>query len=448
MIWPMTTRRDETGTLEVGGVSLARIATDFGTPVYVYDELTLRSSARAFRDTFVEAYPRSRVVYAAKAFLASAIVEVLREEGVGIDVVSGGELFVALRAGMPASDISFHGNNKSVAELREAIDAGVGAIVIDNVHEIDLLVPLVAGRPDPVPVPLPVMLRVNPGVDVHTHSKISTGLADSKFGMPIASGGAAEAVARIVAAPNLHLIGYHAHVGSQLFDPDATISSIEALVAFGAAMRERHGIEMAHLSPGGGFGIAYLDTDRPLDAATWARIVAGAVIDGCARRGLPLPIVTVEPGRSIVGRAGVALYAVGAIKELPGIRTYVSVDGGMADNIRPALYDARYTATIANRDPDGPMRTVTIAGKYCESGDVLIDRIDLPRIAPGDLLAIPAAGAYCLSMASNYNLAPRPAAVLVGDGKTRLIRRRETYDDLVGTDAATGLDLTPGPRSR
>ena len=444
MIWPTTTRRDETGALEIGGVSLARIAAEFGTPVYVYDEPTLRSSSRAFRDAFAGVYPTSRVVYAAKAFLASAIVEIIREEGLGIDVVSGGELFVALRAGMPASDITFHGNNKSAAELREAIEAGVGMIVIDNVHEIDLLASLVVGRR----VPLPVMLRVNPGVDVHTHRKISTGLADSKFGMPIASGDAAAAVARIAAVPELHLRGYHAHVGSQLFDPAATTASIEALLTFGGAMRERHGVEMAHISPGGGFGIAYLDVDQPPDPATWARIVAAAVIEGCAGRGLPLPILTVEPGRAIAGRAGVALYSVGAIKELPGIRTYVAVDGGMADNIRPALYDARYTAAIANRAAHGPMHTVTIAGKYCESGDILIDAIDLPPIVSGDLLAIPGAGAYCLSMASNYNLALRPPVVLAGDGKTRLIRRRETYGDLVGTDTTIALDLTSTIGSR
>ena len=448
MIWPGTTRRDASGAVEIGGVSLPRIAAEFGTPVYVYDEPTLRASARAFRDAFAEAYQRSRVVYAAKAFLAPALVEILAEEGLGVDVVSGGELFVALHAGMPASRITLHGNNKSAAELHEAIEAGVGAIIIDNLHEIDLLESLVERLPARRHVPIPVLLRLNPGVDVHTHRKISTGLADSKFGLPIASGAAADAVARIAAISNLHLMGYHAHVGSQLFDPDATVVALDAMLTFGQAMRDRHGIEMAHLSPGGGFGIAYLDTDRPLDVGTWARIVAQAVIDGCGRRGLPLPVLTVEPGRAIVGRAGVALYAIGAIKELAGIRTYVSVDGGMADNIRPALYDARYTATIANREAEAPASTVTIAGKNCESGDILIDGIELPPLSPGDLLAIPAAGAYCLSMASNYNLALRPPVVLVGDGTCRLIRRRETYEDLLATDVRPEHHLTAGARSR
>lgn len=438
MIWPTTTRRDGSGVLEIGGVPLTRIAEGHGTPVYIYDEETLRSVARSWRDEFAAVYPGSRVVYAAKAFLAPAIVRILREEGLGIDVVSGGELFLALRSGMPATEISFHGNNKTMAELSEAIDAGVGRIVIDNLHEIDLLGELVAGRRTAVEV----MLRVNPGVDVHTHRKISTGLADSKFGVPIASGQAADAVARISNVPNLHLVGYHAHVGSQLFDPDATIASIDELVAFGATMRERHGIEMEHLSPGGGFGIAYLESDRLLEPAAWATTIAAAVVDGCTRHRLPLPILTIEPGRSLVGRAGVALYTVGAIKTLPGIRTYVSIDGGMADNIRPTLYDARYSASVANRDVNGSLETVTIAGKYCESGDVLIERIDLPPLRMGDLLAIPAAGAYCLAMASNYNLALRPPVVVVRDGRSRLIRRRETYDDLLVTEVSSTADLT------
>jgi len=439
MIWPVTMRRNESGAMEIGGVSLNRIAAEHGTPVYVYDEETLRAAARAYRDGFAEAYPRSRVVYAAKAFLASAIVRIIREEGIGVDVVSGGELFMALRAGMPAAEISFHGNNKSVAELTEAIEAGVGKIVIDNHHEIDLLESIVEDRN----APIEVMLRVNPGVDVHTHRKISTGLADSKFGMPIASGQAADAVSRIVTVPNLRLIGYHSHVGSQLFEPGATISSIDELLAFGATMRDTHGIEVEHLSPGGGYGIGYLDSDKPLTPASWARIVATAVIDGCVRHDLPLPILTIEPGRALIGRAGVALYTVGAIKELPGIRTYVAVDGGMADNIRPALYEARYSAEIANRSAVGPKNPVTIAGKYCESGDLLIEHIDLPRLEAGDLLAIPAAGAYCLSMASNYNLSLRPAVVMVTGGRSQLIRRRETYDDLMTADLESAIDLTP-----
>lgn len=433
-IWPLETTRNARGELIIGGVSLSTIASEYGTPTYIYDEVTLRTTARRFVDAFAAAYPKSRVVYAGKAFLATALVRLLREEGLGLDVVSGGELYLGLAAGMPAREISMHGNNKTRPELQEAIAAGIGKIVVDNEHEIDLLAELTRDCPEP----LTVLLRLNPGVDVHTHKKISTGLADSKFGLPIVNGQAEDAVARIAVIPTLRLAGYHAHVGSQLFDPEATLDAIDELLSFAAAMRDRHGVEMEHLSPGGGFGIAYEAGDEPLPLETWASRIGDAIRSGCEARGLPLPTVTVEPGRAIAGPAGVALYSVGARKSLPGIRTYVSVDGGMADNIRPSLYGARYSAALANRQPeaDDAPETVTIAGKFCESGDVLIEDISLPRLEPGDLLAVPAAGAYCLAMASNYNLAPRPAVVLVGNGGHRIIRRRETYADLMQFDVS------------
>ncbi|MDQ3539334.1 MAG: diaminopimelate decarboxylase [Chloroflexota bacterium] len=433
-MWPVTTQRNSHGVMEIGGVSLVDIAAEFGTPIYVYDERTLRQTARGFRNAFTAAYPQSRVVYAAKAFLTTAIVQILHQEGLGLDVVSGGELAVGLRSGMPPSEISLHGNNKSREELQEALDAGIGMVIVDNVHDIDLLAPLVVRRETPIQV----MLRINPGVDVHTHRKISTGLADSKFGLPLVFGQAETAVARLVGTPGLNLVGYHAHVGSQLFDSEATVSAIDELLSFAAAMRDRHGVELQHLSPGGGFGIAYVEGDRPMGPGKWATMLANAVRIGCDRHTLPLPALTIEPGRAIAGPAGVALYTVGAIKDLPGIRTYVAVDGGMADNIRPALYEAVYSAEIANRQAGGVVSDVTIAGKYCESGDVLIDEIDLPPLVPGDLLALPAAGAYCLSMASNYNMALKPAVVLVDGGSVRLIRRRETYDDLLRCDVPIG----------
>ena len=425
--WPRTARRDDAGELEVGGVSLVSLARKYGTPLYVFDEASIREAAREFRDAFAAAYPKSRVVYAGKAFLSTALVGMLHEEGIGLDVVSGGELYIGLRGGMPPAEISLHGNNKSPRELQEAIAAGCGKIVIDNDHEISLLEEMTAGRREPVTV----MIRLNPGVDVHTHRKISTGVADSKFGFPIGDGQAEAAVARLMAAPGLRLVGLHAHVGSQLFDSDANTAAIDELLAFASDMKERHGFEMEHLSPGGGFGIAYTDADEPLPVETWATRLAASVTSGCERHGLPLPVVTIEPGRAIAGPAAVALYTVGATKALPGIRTYVSVDGGMADNIRPALYEAKYTAALANRDDTESGQPVTIAGKFCESGDILIEDVDLPELSPGDLLAIPAAGAYTLSMASNYNAAPRPAVVLAGNGNARAIRRRETYHDLV-----------------
>ena len=429
-VWPITTTRTGDGAIAIGGVPLPEIAATYGTPVYLYDEATLRGNARAFRDAFSAAYPRSRVVFAGKAFLNTALLRILHEEGPGLDVVSGGELFVGLHAGIPAVEMSLHGNNKSRDELRQAIEAGIGKIVVDNLHELDLLAELTAG----LPTPQTILLRLNPGVDVHTHAKISTGVADSKFGFPIASGQAEEAVQKALAIPGVRLAGYHAHVGSQLFDAQATLDAVAEILAFAKAMQDAHGVTMEHLSPGGGFGIAYGEADEPLPAIQWAQAIAEAIQAGCALHDLPLPVVTIEPGRAIVGPAGVALYTVGGEKRLPGIRTYVSVDGGMADNIRPALYGAAYTAALANREGGPEREIVTIAGKYCESGDLLIDGIDLPRLHPGDLLAVPAAGAYCLAMASNYNCALRPAVVLVGEGAHRLIRRRETFDDLIRND--------------
>lgn len=429
-VWPLGTQRDATGALTIGGVSLVEIAAEYGTPVYIYDEATLRSSMRSVRDAFATALPSSRVVYAGKAFLAKALVEMLVEEDFGLDVVSGGELYVGLKSGMPPERLSLHGNNKSRDELQMAVDAGIGKIIVDNFDEIEMLGEICAT----LSTPMTVLLRVNPGVDVHTHKKISTGMADSKFGLPIADGQAARAVRLLSTLPGVHLAGYHAHVGSQLFEPDASVDAIDEMLRFASGMREEHGVELEQLSPGGGFGIAYVDTDNPLEVTQWADALAGALSRGCERHGLPIPTVIVEPGRSIAGRAGVALYEVGSRKEIPGVRTYVSVDGGMADNIRPSLYEAVYTAGLANRHGDGDTEQVTIAGKYCESGDILIEDITLPTMARGDLLAMPAAGAYCLAMASNYNMSLRPAVVLVHDGQTRVIRRRESLDDLIRLD--------------
>ena len=429
-VWPLDTGRNAEGELTIGGLSVVDIAREYGTPVYIYDERTLRASMRAVRDAFAEALPTSRVVYAGKAFLAKALVEMLIEEGLGLDAVSGGELYVGLRSGMPPGRMSLHGNNKSREELRMAIEAGIGKIIVDNFDEIQMLRELATG----VAKPMTVLLRVNPGVDVHTHKKISTGIADSKFGLPIADGQAARAVQELSAIPGLHLAGYHAHIGSQLFEPDPYVDAIDEILHFAARMRAEHGVELEQLSPGGGFGIAYVDADDPPAMRRWAETLAGAVTAGCERYGLPIPIVTVEPGRSIVGRAGVAVYEVGTRKEIPGVRTYVAVDGGMADNIRPTLYEAVYTAGLANRDGDGTSEEVTIAGKYCESGDILIEGITLPVLKRGDLLAIPAAGAYSLAMASNYNMSLRPAVVMVREGQARVIRRRESLEDLLRLD--------------
>ncbi|MEZ4506345.1 MAG: diaminopimelate decarboxylase [Thermomicrobiales bacterium] len=429
MLWPEGTHRTADGELMIGGVSTVALAETYGTPLYVFDEATLRHRARTAVAAALSGGPGSRAVFASKALELPAILTILAEEGLGIDVVSGGELFVALRSGVDPSVITFHGNNKSRQELAEAIDAGIELIAVDNLHELDLLAELTQGRDTPVPV----MLRVNPGIDVHTHDKIATGVLDSKFGFPLWNGDAAEAVVRAIEIPGITLKGFHCHLGSQLFDEHVAELAIEKIIAFAAEMRARHGIEVEVVSPGGGMGISYLEGMPEMDIAEWMGATADALERSCAHAKLPQPSLVFEPGRWIVGPAGVALYTVGSRRCIDGVRTYVSVDGGMADNIRPSLYDAEYTAELANRNGEGT-ETVTIAGKYCESGDVLVRDIALPRLEAGDLLAIPAAGAYCIPMASNYNLALKPAVVLVSEGKATLIRRRETYADLLALD--------------
>jgi diaminopimelate decarboxylase len=432
MLWPITTQRRDTGELAIGGIGLAELAREFGTPLYIYDEATMRARARAIREAFTSRYPNTRVVYASKAYAAPAILRIFFEEGLGLDVVSEGELVAGLRAGIPAAEMTLHGNNKSERELEAALRAGIGHIVIDNMDEIELLGGLAASLNQVQPV----LLRLNPGVDVHTHHKIATGVNDSKFGFPVWDGSAERAVEAAIAASHLRLDGYHMHIGSQLLDWEGYRLAIEEGFAFAAAMRDRYGVIPAVFSPGGGFGIAYTAAMAEPDLAGWATAAIAAVTASCERFELPQPELIVEPGRTLVGPAGVALYTVGSRKEIAGVRTYISVDGGMADNIRPALYEARYTAEIANRASEGPIERITLAGRYCESGDLLIQDIDLPRLDRGDLLAVPGAGAYSLAMASNYNLSLRPAVVLVQDGAARLIRRRETFDDLFATDVA------------
>jgi diaminopimelate decarboxylase len=438
MLWPVTTERNDEGEITIAGISTTALVSEFGTPLYIYDETTLRMRASLAVSTFDRLYPNARVVYAGKALLSPAVVSILHDEGLGLDVASGGELYAGLAAGVPASEITFHGNNKSEQELREAIEAGVGLIAIDNDHEISLLTRLASefGKQ------IPVLVRLNPGIDVHTHEKIATGVADSKFGFPLWTGAAAAAIDRIVATPGLDLVGYHAHIGSQLFELVAYKLTIETLLDFAASVRDKHGFVPRVLSPGGGIGISYQAGDAEVDFTEWASLTSRTLTEGCERLNLPLPELVVEPGRSIVGPAAVAVYTAGAMKVIPGVRTYVSVDGGMADNIRPSLYGARYSAEVANREAQSTGDLVTIAGKYCESGDVLIRDIDLGDVTSGDLVAVPAVGAYCLAMASNYNLALRPAVVMVRDGNATLIRRRERYEDLLANEVLsvkTGL---------
>ena len=429
-ILPLTAAADDAGRLSIGGCDLRELADRFGTPLYVYDEQSIRAACRAYRGAFEAELPSVRVLYAAKAWLSPALTRILVEEGLGMDVVSGGELHTALAGGMPAEQLGFHGNAKGVDELEQALEAGVGRIIVDNDDELDTLDRLTQERG----ATQTIMLRITPGVNARTHIKTTTGLRDSKFGFPLPSGQAAAAVERALAAPGLELSGFHIHLGSPIYDLQPYRDGIAVAAGFAAEMQQRHGYRWREFSPGGGFAIGYTDDRLPPTHAAYAEAVSGALRAACEDHGLPLPEVHIEPGRSVVGRAGLALYSVVSRKEIPGTRSYVAVDGGMADNVRPAMYDSQYRALAAERMRAPAERTVTIAGKFCESGDVLVRDAQLPDLQPGELIAMPAAGAYQLAMESNYNLALRPAVVLVRDGEARLARRRQTFEDLLALE--------------
>ena len=430
-IFPVGASISDRDHLTLGGCDAVELASEFGTPLYVYDELTLRSMCREFIGEFSRLYPRTRVVYASKAYVNRPLGGLLAKEGLGIDVVSGGELAVALASGFPADAIYFHGNNKSGEELRMALDNGVGRIVVDNFHELALLDELAVAR-DGVQ---DIMLRVSPGIDPHTHEKTTTGILDSKFGFSIETGDAARAIRLALGSSGLDLVGVHFHLGSPIFELEPYSIAIDSVLTFLAPFKDE-GLDLREFSPGGGFAIGYVRDELPPPISSYAEVITTATRDRCADLGFGEPLLVVEPGRAIVGRAGVALYTAGAIKNIPSVRKYVSVDGGMGDNIRPALYESRYEAVVANRMSDGPAETVTLAGKFCESGDILVRDLALPVLEPGDIIAIPASGAYAPAMASNYNLNPRPPVVMVGGGEARLIRRRETYEDMMALDVA------------
>jgi diaminopimelate decarboxylase len=367
------------------------------------------------------------IIYASKAFSVVAIAQLVLEEGLSIDVSSGGEYHVARVAGFLPEKIFFHGNNKTREELEYALEGGVGFVVVDSFQELALLEDLLAaaGRRQKV------LLRITPGIEAHTHSYIQTGQVDSKFGFGLDEGVAIEAIRRAMAAPHLELIGLHAHIGSQIFELEAFRKAIDILVGLIAQANEAFGFECRYLNVGGGLGIRYTEEDTPSSIGEYAAVKVEGVRDEMAARGLPMPRVLIEPGRSIVGKAGITAYTVGTIKEIPGVRTYVSVDGGMSDNIRPMLYDALYEGMLANKAGVPADTRVTVAGKHCESGDILIRDVLLARPEPGDILVMPATGAYCFAMSSNYNGSPRPAVILVREGQARVIIERESYDDLV-----------------
>jgi diaminopimelate decarboxylase len=429
--WPRSVARGPDGVLTVGGVRVDDLAREFGTPAYVLDEADIRARCREFRAGFAGA----DVYYAGKAFLSKAIVRIVESEGLSLDVCSGGELATALAADMPPERIGLHGNNKSVDELTRAVDAGVGRIIVDSFDEIERLTSIVRSRGLLGAARPRVLLRLTVGVEAHTHEFIATAREDQKFGFSVASGSAAAAVDAILSSGVLDLCGFHSHIGSQIFDTGGFELAARRVLALMATVREAYGVDLPELDLGGGFGIAYTSQDRPSTPAELAEKINAVVREECAASGLPAPHLSIEPGRAIIGASMFTLYEVGTVKNVDGIRTYVSVDGGMSDNIRSALYGAAHSATVASRRSTASPMLARVVGKHCESGDILVKDEFLPAdTRPGDLLAVPGTGAYGRSMASNYNHVPRPAVIAVTDGAARVIVRRETEADLLALD--------------
>jgi diaminopimelate decarboxylase len=432
---PLTAQTNRHGHLEMGGCDVTDLVERFGSPLYILDEATLRTAAQQYRQAFAHHYPGDALVlYASKAWSCLAVCAIVASEGLGIDVVSGGELYTALQAGVDPATLYFHGNNKSRAELQLALECGC-TTVADNWQELRLLVELAGAYSHPR-----VMLRVTPGIECHTHEYIRTGHLDSKFGF---DPNQLEAVFAFAAQhPKIDWLGLHAHIGSQIFElqphRDLTATLIDWFVQATAL-----GLPMRELNVGGGLGIRYVESDNPPTITAWAQVICEGIVKACGERQIALPKLLCEPGRSLVGPACVTAYTVGSQKDIPEIRTYVAVDGGMSDNPRPITYQSQYRAMLANRMTASATETVTVAGKHCESGDILLKDIQLPRPDPGDILVVNATGAYNYSMSSNYNRLPRPAAVLVADGEANLILQRETYQDLIRQDRIPGRLVFP-----
>ncbi|MDH7601091.1 MAG: diaminopimelate decarboxylase [Armatimonadota bacterium] len=429
-----TQRVNERNHLEIGGCDAVELAAEFGTPLYVVDEALIRQNCLAYKQAFQREYGDSAVAYAGKAFIVRAVCALMAKLDMWLDVASAGELYTALKGNFPPQRMLFHGNYKTQQELQMAVDHGVGYVVVDSFVELDQLsaTAQAAGRVQPI------LIRCNPGVDPHTHRLISTGKEDSKFGFNIKDGSAMAAVKRALELPGVDLQGIHCHIGSQLLDLTPYTEAAPVMTSFLKQIRDETGVELPVLDMGGGLGIRYLEEHHPPTIDELAKSLSAALLDGIAKAGLTKPRLFVEPGRSIVGEAGTTLYTVGPVKEVsipepPGKRVYVSVDGGLSDNPRPALYDALYSALVANKAGDEPKFDYTVSGRHCET-DMLIPHIKLPRVETGDILAVQSTGAYNYSMASNYNRFTRPAVVFVYDGKADLVVRRETLDDLLKCD--------------
>lgn len=419
------------GHLTVGGIDTVELAHEYGTPLYVMDEDLIREHCRSFKQSMDKYYGgKGLVCYASKAFCCKAMCRIMLEEGLGLDVVSEGELYTALSVGFPAEKLCFHGNNKTDHELSYALEQGVGRIIVDNIFELDRLNALA----EKTGKTANIMYRIKPGIDAHTHNFIMTGQIDSKFGFALETGEAYEAVKKAISASHINLVGLHCHIGSQIFDIDPFVKAAEVMLTFIAKIKNELGFEVKELNLGGGFGIKYTEEDAPVAYEKYMEKVSAKVAEVCAEQKLTQPFILIEPGRSIAAPAGITLYTVGGKKVIPNIRTYVSVDGGMGDNPRYALYQSKYDVEVANKADLPKSEVVTVAGKCCETGDLIGEGMSIQSVEPGDILAVLATGAYNYSMSSNYNRIPKPAVVMVSGGKSRVAVKRETLEDIVRND--------------
>lgn len=425
-----TSKINSKGHLEIGGCDTTDLAKQFGTPLYIVDEALVRQRAREYVESFRASGLKFQVAYASKAFSVMAMCAIAEQEDLSLDVVSDGELYTAMKAGFPAHRIHFHGNNKTPEEINMALDANIGCFVVDNFNELQLLNALAGEKGKKVKI----LLRITPGVEAHTHEYISTGQTDSKFGFDLGNGSAYTAVKEAGALPHLELLGVHSHIGSQIFEVEGFQMAVDRVAGFAVKVRDELNIMFSVINLGGGFGIRYTEGDTPLPVSQYVKAITDSIKTNFSNAGYTLPEIWVEPGRSMVGDAGTTLYTVGTSKDIPGVRKYVAVDGGMTDNPRPALYESKYEAILANRAGEALEETVSIAGKCCESGDMLIWDLELPKVQSGDLLAVFCTGAYNYAMASNYNRIRRPAVVFVKDGQADVAVKRESLDDIIGND--------------
>ncbi len=422
---------NEQGHLTIGGMDTVELAKAYGTPAYILDENVIRENCRTYRKAAMEYFGEDALpLYASKALCFTGIYKIAAEEGMGVDCVSGGELYTAKAAGFPAERIYFHGNNKTDRDIADAMDMGVGTFVVDNVDELHALSAEAARRS----ITQRILLRITPGIDPHTHRAVITGNVDSKFGSAIATGQAMAIVKEAIATEGIDLAGLHCHIGSQIFDIEPFADAADIMIRFIAEIQRECGFEIRELNLGGGLGVCYTEYDRQIDYADSIRQIASVVTDYCKEHAIHMPRVILEPGRSLVAAAGITLYTVGSVKEIPGFKNYISVDGGMPDNPRYALYQSQYTALIANRASEPRAYRATVAGRCCESGDLLGENMEIQEAQRGDILAVLVTGAYNYSMASNYNRLPRPPIIMVKDGEARVAVRRETYEDLISHD--------------